>query len=459
MDFEIVPWNEEGLALVWSWPGQEGACAGCATAALRDGAEVRGAPVDGPRACARCGAEIAAVHADADVDADDLDLCECGDLDYGEADDADREYDPLEYAESDACFPEPPDVDVAEGAASIAERIARATAAARRRGDREAAFDRGVGALLGHAVGDALGVGAEFLSGETVNRWYPRGLLDYADIVRDGHRARWQPGEGTDDTGQMLALAAACADPAVWDEDSDAFERALAARLVTWFETDPRGIGKHTVRVLGDRRFAIDPLGVAASVDRAARGRGASNGSLMRVTPVGVALHAAPERAAAWGARSSALTHPDPRCVDACRVVAWTVASLVGGAAVSDVLAGARAVAREEETRAWLVRAEERAPDELGLDEGTRSGEANRMGYVYFALAAAMSALGRAPGFEIGLRSVIEAGGDADTNGAVAGGVLGARFGAQALPRRWVRPLRVANACRARAEELLGVGR
>jgi ADP-ribosylglycohydrolase len=61
----------------------------------------------------------------------------------------------------------------------------------------------------------------------------------------------------------------------------------------------------------------------------------------------------------------------------------------------------------------------------------------------------------RAPDFETGLRSVIEAGGDADTTGAVAGGMLGARFGVQALPRRWVRPLRAAEACRNAAAELL----
>lgn len=68
-------------------------------------------------------------------------------------------------------------------------------------------LDRAEGALLGHAIGDALGLGTEFLSRERVASWYPEGLHDYAQIVRDVHRAKWQPGEATDDTGQMLALA------------------------------------------------------------------------------------------------------------------------------------------------------------------------------------------------------------------------------------------------------------
>ena len=39
---------------------------------------------------------------------------------------------------------------------------------------------------------------------------------------------------------------------------------------------------------------------------------------------------------------------------------------------------------------------------------------------------------------EAGLRQVVEAGGDTDTNAAVAGAVLGARYGVSAIPERWL---------------------
>ena len=39
---------------------------------------------------------------------------------------------------------------------------------------------------------------------------------------------------------------------------------------------------------------------------------------------------------------------------------------------------------------------------------------------------------------EAALRRVVEAGGDTDTNAAVAGAVLGARYGAAAIPERWL---------------------
>jgi ADP-ribosylglycohydrolase len=49
------------------------------------------------------------------------------------------------------------------------------------------------------------------------------------------------------------------------------------------------------------------------------------------------------------------------------------------------------------------------------------------------AVRAALSA----PDFETGLRSVVELGDDADTNGAIAGALLGARFGVNGIPTRW----------------------
>ena len=198
---------------------------------------------------------------------------------------------------------------------------------------------RAAGTLLGHAVGDALGLGTEFLSRERVAEWYPRGLLDYDAIVRDPHRRKWKPGESTDDTGQMLALADVLAEHG----DGPTFEAAFARALDAWVRRDARGIGKLTVRVLCNRDYLADPLGTARAAAARLGDGAASNGSLMRVTPAGVAFWDDPKRAAAMGARSSLVSHSDPRCVDACRVVAACVAALVGGAAVDDAWACAAA--------------------------------------------------------------------------------------------------------------------
>ena len=69
-------------------------------------------------------------------------------------------------------------------------------------------------------------------------------------------------------------------------------------------------------------------------------------------------------------------------------------------------------------------------PEEIGLDGWD-------MGYTLKAMQVALWFAGRAADFEEALIAVVNAGGDTDTNGAVAGAVLGARFGFDAIPRRW----------------------
>ena len=63
--------------------------------------------------------------------------------------------------------------------------------------------------------------------------------------------------------------------------------------------------------------------------------------------------------------------------------------------------------------------------------------DGSNLGFTLLALQAGLISLWRAPDFEQGLRAMVEAGGDTDTNGAVVGAVLGARFGIEAIPQRW----------------------
>ena len=53
---------------------------------------------------------------------------------------------------------------------------------------------------------------------------------------------------------------------------------------------------------------------------------------------------------------------------------------------------------------------------------------------------------------------VVNAGGDTDTNGAVAAAVLGARYGVGAIPERWLSCVRERERIAALAERLLRVG-
>ncbi|MEI6444707.1 MAG: ADP-ribosylglycohydrolase family protein [Nostocales cyanobacterium ELA583] len=71
------------------------------------------------------------------------------------------------------------------------------------------------GVIFGQAIGDALGFGTEFLSRSEVKFTYPDGLTDYSQIryfskitnqFEQVDDWRWQPGDWTDDTDQMLCI-------------------------------------------------------------------------------------------------------------------------------------------------------------------------------------------------------------------------------------------------------------
>ena len=75
-------------------------------------------------------------------------------------------------------------------------------------------------------------------------------------------------------------------------------------------------------------------------------------------------------------------------------------------------------------------------------------------GYVLRTIEIAFSALASATSFEDGVVAVVARGGDTDTNGAVAGALLGAKFGKRAIPQRWLELLAAAPELAALAEQL-----
>ena len=92
--------------------------------------------------------------------------------------------------------------------------------------------DRMLGCLFGQAIGDALGLGSEFMDKNEVIKYYPDGLRYYSQIIKDVHRSRWAKGSWTDDTDMMLCIL-------------DGFEngkfnvRRVASNFKDWFNGDP----------------------------------------------------------------------------------------------------------------------------------------------------------------------------------------------------------------------------
>ncbi len=282
--------------------------------------------------------------------------------------------------------------------------------------------DRAVGALLGLAVGDALGAPFEFRRRADIPDPLPAFELPWKGFP---------PGTWTDDTSMARNLWRSLADMrGVLDLDD------VIRRHLEWFSTDPLDIGIQTRLALAEHARGTADAGLAVF-----RRRGpevsAGNGSVMYCAPLGVVRAFEPERLHDEAPALSAITHHDGRCRTACLAVTLAVAALVRGEApdraVLDAIAAVQELEGGEELE-FLVGEAGRARPLDGPD----------LGFALFTAAIGLQVVGEGRDSEEGLRHVVGLGGDTDTNAAVAGALLGAR----ARPRR--SPGRLAGGARTR---------
>ena len=299
-----------------------------------------------------------------------------------------------------------------------------------------AQMDRAEGVLLGTAAGDALGAPYEF---------QPARVPGQAVSMVGGGAFGWEPGEWTDDTSMAIAIAEVATEHGdLRDEES---LHALLERWRSWMQ-EAKDVGVQTSTVLR----ASGWLGAGVLTARnAARelheqtGRTAGNGSLMRTAPVALA-YLENEVGLVDAARAvSELTHFDPNAGDAC--VLWS--SAIRHAVITgdlNIRVGLRHL-DEDRRQIWI--------DRLDAAEASRPSEFANNGWVVAALQAAWSAISttpvpledpasgtfRADHFRLALEAAVRAGNDTDTVAAIAGGLLGAAYGASAVPAEWRRVL------------------
>jgi ADP-ribosylglycohydrolase len=276
---------------------------------------------------------------------------------------------------------------------------------------------RAQGCLLGQFAGDSLGGLVEFCSVESIRERYPDGVRDLAD----GGTWHNLAGQLTDDSEMALMLARSLVHRGRHDPAA-----VLDAYCHWWPDAFDHG---GTLRAAIGPAVGLPPADRLASVERTANAASQSNGSLMRISPLGV--WGAFGTGAAEAARAdSRLTHPNPACVDACAALVAAIAHAVRhGDGPEAAHAAAVAEARESAVRAALEAARQTPPADYVAN----------MGWVLTALQNAFWQLLHAPSLEAGVIDTVSRGGDTDTTAAIAGALLGAVHGRDAVPDRWRR--------------------
>ncbi|MEY2975348.1 MAG: hypothetical protein RIR49_1768 [Actinomycetota bacterium] len=284
---------------------------------------------------------------------------------------------------------------------------------------------RALGAILGGAIGDALGAPFEFGPAGAFGKRFPEPVLGGRGEMVGGGAFHWAPGEFTDDTQMAVILAESLLEHGGLDP----------ASLFGWWSAwaDLAADVGSTTRVA----LAVDDWRTAAESAHRTTGRSAANGALMRVAPVGVAM--ARHGDAPWVADATvalaraqaALTHHDPAAGWGAALFAEALRRTVLGIDPMTALASSIRLLPDSHRDTF--------DDLLAPDWSPGYRDAPRNGSVWGCLAEAVWAVRLGSGdVSQTLRLAIDRGGDTDTVACVAGALVGAHRGIQAIPARWL---------------------
>ncbi len=342
---------------------------------------------------------------------------------------------------------------------------------------------RGRGALIGLAVGDALGAplrGRNLIAplfpqlADGLRRQPTGGIIkprlgpppeepardpyydDYSeglppDMPLEPPVVELRKGQVTDETHMACCIAWGLRELKRYDAAD------MARRYRAW--------KAHAFDMSDPMREALDEMDSGLPVLTAGRRvwvrgyrRSCTDGSLARTAPIGVFFAHDEQARIQASLDDSALTHFDPRCQLACAALNAAIArALTGGArldpqeiltaTISGLSVAAPMLARsasdyvsEVTTANALLRADlEAAQQPDPMLYGPELHLHRQCGHVRIAFRLAFWELFHAPSFEAGLVDAVNRGGDADAHGAITGALLGAFYGEEAIPLEWRR--------------------
>ncbi|MEV6667219.1 ADP-ribosylglycohydrolase family protein [Streptomyces nigra] len=282
-------------------------------------------------------------------------------------------------------------------------------------------MQRAAGAVVGSAVGDALGGPFEF---GPPGAFSVRFRVPGADGEMCGGGG-WDPGEATDDTQMAVLVAESLLDRGGLDLPD------IFARFQRWAAAGPKDIGLQTEGVLTNGM----PWDLAAAIHFQVNQRAAGNGSLMRASTSAVYFaHACQEATMDAARRIAALTHGDRAAWEGTAIyhelIRVTLEDIDPLAALPDILAR---VHPDHRGRYATVLAQDWHPDQATEFNGA----------VWPCLGSAVWAMRTTDSFEGAMPAAIDLGGGTDTVAAVTGGLAGAYYGLDAIPSHWSELLRV----------------
>ncbi|MEP7326350.1 MAG: ADP-ribosylglycohydrolase family protein [Gemmatimonadota bacterium] len=218
----------------------------------------------------------------------------------------------------------------------------------------------------------------------------------------------------------------------------------LAHRWVDWSRRDGRGMGDWT-------RAALDHIAEFDGPPETIAGLPGNEG-IAPTIPVALASAAQPDNLVSGSFHLGYLLHPDQRCGWSAVAVNATIACFLQG--ITDFIPEVLEVLKQNSAPEELIAAVRRVPLEK-REALPLTGPAATL--AVSAVEIGLWLARHEPRLERGLSWLASAGADADTNGAVAGALLGARDGEEAIPAAWISDIPDADRIRELANRLIGL--
>jgi len=265
--------------------------------------------------------------------------------------------------------------------------------------------DRALGAYLGFAVGDALGATVEFMTSGEIAAQYGKHCR-----MTGGGWLKLEPGQVTDDTEMSLCVGRAIIEHGGWDA------HAVCEAFAEWLRGVPADVGNTCRR--GIRRYLHE-----GSVFTPPNDGDAGNGACMRNLPVALATLHSPDAFRAWTLEQCHITHNHPLSDDATLAFGHMVQRLVCGGGINDC--------RREAQDLIALHPQFRFDRYNGQCSAFIVDTVRTVLHFYFLTDSVRSCV----------IETVNVGGDADTAGALAGMLAGATYGAESIPKSWLRAL------------------
>ena len=303
---------------------------------------------------------------------------------------------------------------------------------------------RFAGSIVGFAVGDALGMPAQFLTREQIKRYYGRAITGFIK-AHPGHASDFLPaGSFTDDTQMMLATAECLVECRRMDPARQA-DTLLAWYLNTQPHRTPMNANLRACKHLSMGKPWIKS-GVFSD----------GCGAAVRMPPIGLFFYRCPEALIRAATDDCMITHTEPRALAGSVAVACLTSRLVQSTEHclpgNQVLETADRVEHIDKDMAamlrWVTQIVHLPPEEALFEIGTSSDTIETVS------AAVYCFLKYSRSFSPAVITAVNGGDAADSIGALTGSFVGAFSGIEAIPEQWQRNVENADILKGLAKSL-----